>query len=431
MIEIIGVEKREESEKEWRCLPKNVRQIGECRDRWKIYIEDYVVTYLNKMARPDQAYARGAILFGKIYDTEEGQALFISGAVEAGNLELDMDETVFNEAIWYELIEKGEKYFPGQEVMGWFLSRMGFSVEMNQKIMNTHMNNFAGDYKILYMIDSLEKEDAVYLCENRQMKRQKGYYIYYEKNSAMQDYMLENEKGKKESCEEQTSKTEIRRDKKIVNSYRRMSRYSKDNKKQDVRIRAIRAACAVLIFVMGIYIAGKLGNRFVNVGFDEYAVAAFQAVRSVFLQESPDMAEENIQQGEAGNPAKSDSSSDGSDVTGVMSPDVTGVMSSDVEGLAENSGDEQVQSQTGNSGDEQVQSQSGNDGDSGLSEETQETWSYPKPLYYVVKKGDTLAAISRKMYSTDKYTSRLAQANNLSNADEIYEGQKILIPSIE
>ena len=134
MIEIIGVEQRKEAAKEWRSLPKNVRQIGECTDERNIYIEDYVVTYLNRLAMPDQAYARGAILFGKACDTEEGPAVFISGAVEAGNLELDMDETAFDEVIWYELMEKGERYFPGLEVMGWFLSRIGFSVEMNQKI---------------------------------------------------------------------------------------------------------------------------------------------------------------------------------------------------------------------------------------------------------------------------------------------------------
>ena len=54
-----------------------------------------------------------------------------------------------------------------------------------------------------------------------------------------------------------------------------------------------------------------------------------------------------------------------------------------------------------------------------------------KPLYYTVQKGDTLAAISRRMYTTSKYASQIAKANNLANEDEIFIGQKILIPSIE
>jgi len=393
MIEIIEVENKQVQQGKWRSLPKNVRQIGECTDRGKIYIEDYVVTYLNKMARPEQAYARGAILFGDICDTEEGKAVFISGAVEAGNLELDMDEVVFDEMIWHELREKGERYFPGQEVMGWFLSRMGFSVEMNQKIINTHRRNFKGEDKVLYMIDSLEKEDAMYLCENQQLIRQKGYYIYYEKNSAMRDYMLESEGQEQRISEEQRGKTEIRRDRKIVNSYRRMTRYKKDSKKQDLRMKAIRGACVALIFVMGTYIAVKLGNRFVNMGMDDYAIATFQAVKNVFMPDTVPTAEEDILKGDEMDPLQGKSSDEESKT-------------------AESSRTEEEDN--GNTSDI-----------------VSETGAYLKPLYYTVQRGDTLAAISRKMYSTDKYTSQIAKANNLSNADEIYEGQKILIPSIE
>ena len=187
MIEMIESKNIDESRLPKRELPKNVRQIGEAKENRKVYMEDFVVTYLGKLAKPNQAYARGAILFGNLYQTEEGPAVFISGAMEAQNLELDMDETIFNDEIWRELLRNGDKYFKGQRVMGWFLSRMGFSVEMNQKIINTHLKNFPGDHKILYMIDALEKEDAIYICENRQMIRQKGYYIYYENISALQE----------------------------------------------------------------------------------------------------------------------------------------------------------------------------------------------------------------------------------------------------
>ena len=373
MIEIIGVEQNEEQNREWRSLPKNVRQIGECRAGRKIYIEDYVVTYLSKIASPNQVYARGAILFGNLYETEEGKAVFISGAVEAENLELDLDETVFDENIWRELIEKGEQYFPGKKVMGWFLSRIGFSVEVNQKIIDTHKRNFPGDCKVLYMSDFLEKEDAMYLFVNQQMQKQRGYYIYYEKNSPMREYMLAGEEGAGKTSSEKEGGTELRRDRKIVNSYRRMNNYRKDNKKQNMRIKVIRAACGVLIFVMGFYIAGKLGDRFVKMGFEDYTITTFQAMKSVFL---PDISpvEEEIHSGDRVEPLNTESTSE---------------------------------------------------------EIAKETVSYPKPLYYTVRKGDTLASISRKMYSTDKYTGKLAEANNLSNADEIYEGQKIIIPSLE
>ena len=401
MIEIIGVEQNEEQSREWRSLPKNVRQIGECREGRKIYIEDYVVTYLSKIASPNQVYARGAILFGNLYETEEGKAVFISGAVEAENLELDLDETIFDEIIWGELIEKGKKYFPGQKVVGWFLSRIGFSVEVNQKIIDTHKRNFPGDYKVLYMSDSLEKEDAMYLFENQQMKKQRGYYIYYEKNSPMREYMLAGEEGIGKTANEKERGTELRRDRKIVNSYRRMNNYRKDNKKQNMRIKAIRAACGVLIFVMGFFIAGKLGDRFVKMGFEEHAIATFQAMKNVFIP-NVSHVEEEIQSGDAGEGIKSKGSQG-----------------------------EVLKEESLERPGENIETENSVESRTEFNEQTKETVSYPKPLYYTVRKGDTLASISRKMYSTDKYTGKLAEANNLSDADEIYEGQKIIIPSME
>lgn len=403
MIEIIGTRSSEEKEPEWRSLPKNVRQIGESRERRKIYMEDYVVTYLARLSKPNQAYARGAILFGKLYETEEGPAIFINGAVEAGNLELDMDETVFNDLIWDELIEKGKKYFPDQEVAGWFLSRMGFSVEMNQKIMNTHLKNFSGEHKVLYMIDSLEKEDAIYLCENRQLKRQRGYYIYYEKNTAMQEYMLDSDDKSGKTSEEHSQKSELRRDRKIVNSYRKMSQYSRNTKKQDIRIRMIRTASAFLIVIMGIYITGRLGERFADAGWQEAAVTTFRTVKNVFSPEEESQVVEEIRTGEGRNEEEET---------------VTVFYEGNLE----------EEDRTEDSADNLIEMNGEEDGGQ---EAVQETIEQPKPLYYIVQKGDTLAAISRKMYSSDKYTEQIAKANELSNADEIYEGQKILIPSME
>ncbi len=61
----------------------------------KIYIEDYVYTYLNKLAQPENLYARGAVLFGKMYKTSIGKCIFISGAAACQNFELDLEETIF------------------------------------------------------------------------------------------------------------------------------------------------------------------------------------------------------------------------------------------------------------------------------------------------------------------------------------------------
>ena len=163
-------------------LPKNIRQIGAPSGNRRIYIEDYVMTYLKQLANPNSSYARGAILVGETYQNEYGQVVFISGALAAQNLELDLEESTFDGETWSYIYQEVKHYFPELQVVGWFLSRMGFSTEINDMIVTLHMENFAGKDKVLYIMDALENEDAFYMLEGDWLRRQTGYYIYYARN---------------------------------------------------------------------------------------------------------------------------------------------------------------------------------------------------------------------------------------------------------
>ena len=117
MIEIIR-EESFDSEQEKRELPKNIRQIGSPDGHKRIYMEDYVVTYLNYIARPGSTQARGAILLGESKKSDAGDVIFISGAVDAQNIEFDMDESEFTQEIWTEIYDQVKQFFPGLSVMG-------------------------------------------------------------------------------------------------------------------------------------------------------------------------------------------------------------------------------------------------------------------------------------------------------------------------
>lgn len=409
MIEIICDKEREKKDMPWRELPKNVRQIGDTKEKRKIYIEDFVVTYLARLAKPDHAYARGAILLGDIYQTEEGIAVFIHGALEAQNLELDMDDTIFNEKIWSELLEQREKYFPGQAVVGWFLSRIGFSVEMNQKIIKAHLQNFPGNHKVLYMMDSLENEDAFYICENQQLIRQRGYYIYYEKNSAMREYMLA-EKGEEVRGTEtdEREQEQIRRDKKVIRNYRRVNHYGRQNQKQKMQIRLTRiASMLVIVGTLSYALYQMRGDQWMSVDMRSSVVETMTGLRSKLRKEESVVVDRDK----------------------VTTEIEKGMDETD---LNETSGTEAIPEE-GNTSSKEEKVKDSLEPENVSEKKTQETAAevQGKPLYYTVQKGDTLAAISRRMYTTDKYASQIAKVNDMADENEIFIGQKILIPSIE
>lgn len=69
-------------------FPKNVRQIGNVSDSPKIYVEDYVDTFLNQLCDYNEENAVGAFLVGTQIMIEDQQCVYISGVVQMDELPL-------------------------------------------------------------------------------------------------------------------------------------------------------------------------------------------------------------------------------------------------------------------------------------------------------------------------------------------------------
>jgi hypothetical protein len=84
-------------------LPKNIRQIGSPVGHTKVYIEDYVITFLNSLSTDKNTYVRGAILFGEKEMVENDTIIYVKGAIE---------DRIWN-LIWMKLyltMKYGEKF---------------------------------------------------------------------------------------------------------------------------------------------------------------------------------------------------------------------------------------------------------------------------------------------------------------------------------
>ena len=384
-------------------LPKNIRQIGSPVGHTKVYIEDYVITFLNSLSTDKNTYVRGAILFGEKEMVENDTIIYVKGAIEGQNLELDLDETVFNDEVWREIYQQKDRLFPGLEVIGWALLRMGFSVRLNDKIKKTHFENFPGEGKVLYMIDDLENEDAFYQFENYSLKKQRGYYIYYETNQEMKNYMLaEGEMGHIPEQKERGRYSEtIKRDTAVVRNYKKALKKKKNLRPKSVFRSPVYIGCgfaAALVFVYGIHTLAQFqGDDKTQTVFDQQKITDMKADSEEGKTESNTQAGSN-------------------EDTATVKEEKTLQSSS-----GQSSEDTGTSSDT-NANNEERQAES--------SEEMQETWNSIGG-YYTVKRGDTLAAISKEMYHSYNYIEKIAEANGIENVDEIYPGQILELPQIE
>ena len=370
-------------------LPKNIRQIGSPAGHTKVYIEDYVITFLNSLSMDKNTYVRGAILFGEKKQIGNDLVIFIRGAIEGQNLELDLDETVFDDEVWREIYQQKERLFSGLDVIGWALLRMGFSVRLNDKIKKTHFENFPGEGKVLYMMDDLEGEDAFYVFRGEDLSRQNGYYIYYEKNPMMQNYLVERRQDIKE-VQTYEKMMESRRDEKLIQQFReKISKKTKSNQRKG-RIRNISTAAAVTIMmIMG-------GTMYYYAGQDQ----------SINFKEVVNGAVHTM--GKGVSDQISTKSSTKSSTTSVK-------ITKTLDSATQTSIHKKEQKTTQPTIKQKQKTQKVSSG------------QY-KSYTYTVKSGETLVSISRKVYGTQKLVQRIKKANALSDEIQIYPGQKLIIP---
>lgn len=388
--------------------PKNIRQVGNPAVKRKIYIEDYVVTYLAKLAMPSNTYSRGAILLGTVKKTEEGSVVFISGALESQNFELDLEETIFTNENWADIYNEIRTFFPKLSIVGWFVSRLGFSTELNGKIIQTHNAYFAGENKVLYMIDALEHEETFYLYESNGLRKQKGYYIYYEKNEAMQAYMITKGSEDRKTTSEQV--TVVQRDQAILSSYRTLLQKKNVHKniqnktrklprnvihkKQDSGFYYVASTClTVAILAVGITVINNYDKMvLLESVIKQMSGESQEVVSQIETSEEEVSTQQKVMEQEESTEKKEEVH------TGTKEPEKAG----QAELIQKEEKKEQTKEQT-------------------IQKQKVET-------YYIVKEGDTMISISKKMFQSPKYVNTILKLNGMEEETPIYPGQKIAIP---
>lgn len=175
-------------------FPTNVRQMGTADDGLRIYMEDYVHTYLYQYARSSANGEKLAVLMGKHLVVDGKDTVFISGVVQAKFTEkLKGMETITGQS-WKYISEEAEKYFADLEIVGWMHSRPSFGAFVTSRDEAYHKKVFGGKDQVFFVVDPVDRQDRFYVLNDNgaSLRPVKGYFVYYEKNVQMQEYMLAN-----------------------------------------------------------------------------------------------------------------------------------------------------------------------------------------------------------------------------------------------
>lgn len=409
MIEVIYKEDTTEQEaaQESFSMPRNVRQIGLANGDYRIYIEDYVYTFLCSLAEDEKPEGQGsvAVLTGEIQWTADMTCIFIKGAIAADGMEAAAEHIDFSEKLWQKLQEDKDQYFPEQEIVGWFFAQPQIAMEITELFVKVHLRHFGGE-KILMLMDPGEREDAFFRYDGGMMAKLSGYYIYYEKNSQMQTYMIERSQKEGGEASEKVEDRAVRNFRKIIDSKNPEER-GEEKTSAFSYAATVCLALAVLVAGVGFYRNQQEKTevpedyRAASASVVQITPAVTKPVQSVSISPKAVQTQKPVQTQEAvrGTPAPTETTQKREKISITPEP---------------RRSKKQSVSEATQKKDNKT-------------EETSVAAENPRETY-VIRPGDTLYQISLNRYGTVEAMEQICALNGISANEIIYPGQVIVLP---
>lgn len=350
-----------------RQLPKNVRQIGNVCDEPKIYVEDYVDTFLGQLQEKAMEKPVAAALTGEITKCEDKVVVYISGAIRAEDVEVEGTNLKISEEIWKKIEKEQKEYFKDQKLIGWCLLETGHPMSMNRGAQELHRKMYDQENTIFIWKDASSSDEMYFAYKYNELMQIGGHYIYYEKNPQMQNYMINT---RRQNGVTPSEMVEDRAAKDFRSAVREKMEYKEQH--QSSKFAYITSALLVLIVLV-------IGITTVN---------NFDKMKSV--QTSLENLSKSMENGQTEEDTKTTTAAEAKEGA------------KEVSGTVKKSEEAKVSKE----------------------EESQLT----DKDYYVVQKGETLAGISKKLYGDTSHVKAICKMNGLSDGNLIYIGQKLLLP---
>ena len=361
--------------------PKNIKQIGEVSSDKKIYIEDYAFTYINSIAYNNPSDSQAGVLLGENQTDGDEKCVFIKGIIKAKlGTEVEEKGVYFNESVWNGIYSDVEKYFPDLAVVGWFAAIPEVTPERMMKLKKIHLDNFAGTMKTFYLIDTVEKEENFYLYENGELKKQKGYVCFYERNYEMQEYMLERRERK--SSEDGPDK--------VMKSIRNIIREKEELHEQKKNARFMYGVSTFMVIVILVIGINLMNNYQKMKKFDKSISSLMVQMSGNDTATQEEVVPVNKLEGGV-YPTEAETTSQTAGTGAVSTENVTVTAAQPVE--------EQTVAATVN-----------------------------EVKTYTVKAGDTIMGICKKYYGDTSKCNEVIAYNNIKDENFLYIGQQIKLP---
>lgn len=172
-------------------LPRNIRQIGTDKGSRKVYIEDYVHSFIRDTQVDEDKDGAVGILLGETVLNGDVSYIFVRGAIEADNAAVYTDKIEFTEETWPVAQGRISRYFAGYEIVGWYLVSSRIMQDDLYVVNKADTESFEDLDSVFFMVNPETKEEIFHEKTTGGLSALSGYTVFYERNEKMQIYMSE------------------------------------------------------------------------------------------------------------------------------------------------------------------------------------------------------------------------------------------------
>jgi LysM repeat protein/L-rhamnose mutarotase len=437
-------------------LPKNLIQMGKPDRTHKIFVEDYIISYIKEWNRESDGQPVGIALYGQVYKESNYKYYFMYGASRIEGL--DRRGPYLSQSDREEINNVGNRYFEEYSFLGWCIVRE-------------------------------ELPETIFLDTRGKAIEVNGYACFFEKNESMLNFMLEMDEREKRCARQaenavmdnawadaspaaqdgqadgQTETTAFQGE--CGGNYRSLplenriaaakkssdknaasektASYKEKNRQMIKHLERLKMAAAAMFTVLCV-----IGITTINDSdkIEEMQVAARQVITDLSQQKIPDAENDNAltANGSAHTAGSGDTALTGGNgtahttgiddgntaVTATNGPALTGGNTATANGTTTGT------NATGTSG-----TTTGNSADGmpwpdvtppdafptgTTTGTTGTTQTATQPTSYTIMRGDTLNAICRRKYGDLGMVKQVCELNGIKNPNNIEVGQTILLP---
>ena len=408
-------------------LPKHTTQVGTIAANKKLYLEDYCISYMKQLTEEFPEERKQIALFGIVEKDKNVEYVQVYAAALLGKGRGRTDSLTNSQKAAAESIR--EEYFSDYQLVG-----------------------------VVISTDAVN-ENVYWLGNGNKSIPMDGYYIFYDKNDAMLNFMMQNQKEERDidldpviiKKADMDNRKREKAEQEMREAQQKRGQYRKEMKKAEAKGRAVKqktkspfpaVACLLLLAVVGVYGAKTYypefelseAKRYISDLWDKTAV-----LTGSYLDKDVDagkvdellQAENNASAENAFvENATTESAAAGSEIIegATMETAVSGTVELPSElGVVVIPDPDTLESaaQPGQNVTENKPEGTGS-GESVNQEIPVQSESVAEE--YLIKRGDNLLRILRSHYGNEAKLQEICDLNNIVDPNNIQVGQTILLP---